>query len=744
MNKIVEEILARRGITTKAQVDKFLHPSLDDMRDPMLLSGMRSAKERIQSAIKNHETIVIYGDYDADGVCSVSILYLYLKSQGLEPIVFIPSRHTDGYGLSADTVEKLVEEFMPDLVITVDTGISARAEVELLQELGVDVIVTDHHEVPAEAPECIVVDPKQKGQEYGFDGLSGAGVALKVVEALAGRREAIKYLDICAISTIGDIVPLLDENRVITKFGLDAINGKNPRPSIAHLKKKLGLKTLNSTDVSFKIVPRINASGRMSSAYKCFEYLTATDPQILDEKFAEIEADNDERLKQLNEVYASGVEANLDINAEPIIFLKKEKLNLGLIGIVASKLCGNYNRPVFVFAEDENGRLKGSVRSVEGFDIFNILSKNKDLTIDVGGHALAGGLTIEKGNYEAFKSAVMQSAKEFLLTGSFEKPMDFDAEITEDYINLDFAREINMLEPFGHQNPKPKFLLKAPYFSVSALKSYKHFKLLTPKHKEVMCFFGGKYLPIFDGNWKPQVVVELAEDEYLGKPQLKAIALDIKPTGTEFEVNEDAYMFESLANATNMASNAAKTYVSVEELQELLTQKYGVLVLAQSKQAALELTDKYNLTASPILPSSGKSIVLTDLSAIESANIALYSTVIVLDSLLTANQFCAKNRVVFARAGKKEIDVQLNRTEFAGIFVELKKLLPFSGNTLYEVVSKLSAKLKNLDKQKIFVAVLACIELGFFKWENETLSVADIKTKKDLSSSQILNLTNRG
>ena len=401
----VKNILRKRGISTEKEIRDFLEPSLNALHDPKLLKGMDEATRRIFQAIEEKQTVLIYGDYDADGICSVSMLYLFLKSKGIEPIAFIPNRHTDGYGLSEETVEYIASTYFPDLVITVDTGISAHDEVEMLKDCGIDVIVTDHHEPPEVLPECVIVDPKCAGQDYPFNGLCGAGVVFKVIQYMGGLDEALKYVDICAISTIGDIVPLLDENRVLTKFGLDVINSDNPRPSIAYFKRVSKIVKLDSTDISFKLVPRLNASGRMDSAFKGFEFLIGEDESVIAEKYASIEEDNNERLKQSQEIQneINRQLIGIDLNSEPAIFVKSENINLGLIGIIASKLCGQYLRPVFVFTADENGNFKASIRSIDGINVFELLDKHRAELIDVGGHSLAGGLTIAPENYDKLK-----------------------------------------------------------------------------------------------------------------------------------------------------------------------------------------------------------------------------------------------------------------------------------------------------------------------------------------------------
>ena len=377
-------------------IEKYLNPSLAELRDAKLLKNIDLAVDKIKTAISENKKILVYGDYDSDGICATTILYLHLKSLGAQVDVFIPNRFDNGYGISVEAIEIVLDEFQPDLIVTVDLGITAVEEVEIIKQEGVDIIITDHHLPLDEVPDCILIDPTYDNKDYGFDGLCGAGVAYKLVEAMSGREVANKYLDIVAIATVGDIVPLVDENRPIAKFGIEKINKGECLKSLTFIKEKLEIEKLSSTDISFKIVPRLNSSGRMDNALKVFNFLIQTEKQALEECYAEIENDNNLRLATIDKSNKL-VEKLLKNNNfdEPSILLNGD-FHEGTVGIVASKIVSDFNKPTIIFAKTENGTLKGSGRSIESIDLHKIISTMADSLINFGGHKMAVGLEIEE------------------------------------------------------------------------------------------------------------------------------------------------------------------------------------------------------------------------------------------------------------------------------------------------------------------------------------------------------------
>ena len=468
-NKLVE-LLFSRGFIDEKSIVSFLHPNAENFYDPFLMKGMTEAVERINYAIENQERVIIYGDYDADGICANAILSLYLSSKGLDVYSHTPNRIGEDYGLNVETLEKLIEEVIPDLIITCDCGISCHDEVEFIQDLGVDVIVTDHHEVGSVVPECTVINPKQEDCHYPFSMLCGAGVALKVVQALGGKADMLKYLDLCSIATIADLVPLLDENRLIVQLGLNMIQStENKGLKALFENQKISVPT--SSDIAYKIAPRINAAGRMGDAYRAFELLTTDNSTRVAEIIKDINKDNERRKKLCNEMYSEAVEdiENEDIVNNRAIVLSHPTWEKGITGIVAAKLCGDYNRPAFIMVNSGNA-YKGTCRSIDGINVYEILTECADLLLEFGGHSQAAGFSIEQKNIPEFKQRVNAILRRY--DGDLFLPnTEYDVEIAESELTYNFVNALDLLEPTGNSNSKPLFKLTECSFAVSPCKN---------------------------------------------------------------------------------------------------------------------------------------------------------------------------------------------------------------------------------------------------------------------------------
>lgn len=737
---LINDLLAKRGLETESERVQFLHPTLDAFHNPFLLDNMKEAVERINSAIENKEKIVIYGDYDCDGISAVSILVLYLRTRGVEPVGFIPSRHTDGYGLSSVTVERIANTYKPDLVITVDTGISAYKEIAEFKKLGIDTIVTDHHEPPAIIPDTIVIDPKISGQQYPFNGLSGAGVAFKLVQALSGLDEAMKYVDIACVSTVGDIVPLLDENRAIVKFGLEQINSKSPRPSIGYLKSKLKLLKATSTDIAFKIVPRLNACGRISQADKCYQFMISTSGVELEELYTQIEADNDARLEMTSEIFddIDNIIKDIDLNEEPAVFIRNDSYNIGLIGIIASKLVGLLNRPVFIFSTSDDGKLKASVRSVEGIDIFQILDSHRDLMEDVGGHSLAGGLTILPEQYDALKSAVMADLNKLDKSLFKQKKNDsFDAEISPWDINMKLASMVAELEPFGFMNPCPVFKLRTNSTSYTPMKSIKHYKIGV-EDNEIVSFFGDNLVPAFLTPAEKELLVTLEVDEYFSRPRAKAMLKECSLKSYCF-ADENNYHLAKEIYYSALSPSPVPVLIS----QPLPCQDFGTIIITDNNAFAQLQSKTYGYRVSLEPSPAGESVVLYNPHrAVSVEELSLYKHIIVHNSPNLVNYLSAHKIQVERRGTEKPINLGMNRDMFKNAYILITKALKQSANNIFEIVEILEKKTGLLPEQ-IMACIEISIELGFFECKQEngvvTLLSTPQKVKKNLEDSMIFN-----
>ncbi len=448
------KLLLGRGMK-ECDMFNFLNPSQNNLASPFEIEGMTKAVSRVKEAISKKQRILIYGDYDCDGICAISILMLYLRDR-VDVTYFIPDRKKDGYGVSIDALSSLFARRRFDLVITVDCGITAVKEVEYLRGLGVDVIVTDHHEPQESLPNCIVVDPKV--QKKGFYDLCGAGVALKLVEALSSREEASKYFDICAIATIADVVPLKEDNRIIAYFGLKQIT-RNPRKGIKML---LDEERVSSQDVMFKLAPRMNAAGRLNSAMKVVGLFLETDHFMLKSLTEELARDNVERQALCETCVNEAKEMlkDVDFNEVGIITLFSEGWNPGVLGIASARLVEEFKRPTVLFARDGD-ELKGSARSISSVNIFELLSSLSQHFTAFGGHAQAAGVSMKLEQFEVFKDEANKKLNALCLSDEFNMPTVCEMQLPMDMDFLSFAKELERLEPTGYANPRPNFLLKA-------------------------------------------------------------------------------------------------------------------------------------------------------------------------------------------------------------------------------------------------------------------------------------------
>lgn len=455
MHPVVYELLCRRGIDSAEAAEQFLHPSEKDLNDPMLLSDMPRAVDMIRSSVDNGDRICVFGDYDADGVCASAVMTILLDKMGAKFDVRIPSRHTDGYGLSMDAVEEIAQEH--DLLITVDCGISCLKEIDRAKELGLKCIVTDHHRPGDILPDCIVVDPLLN--DYPFPWLCGAGVAFKLTHALLGLRAALETVDIAAIATVADIVSLTGENRAIVRLGLDKIN-RGARPGVAELIKNAGIegKRIEAGDLAFKLGPRLNAAGRISSARTSYELLISETEYDAFTSADLLEKHNQKRKSLQNEISAGAMEQlrTLDISAHKILLVRGEDWDHGVIGLAAAHLQGELNMPVIVFAE-KDGMLTGSCRSIRGVDIFKTLSSAADLMVKFGGHAQAAGCTIKAEDFDVLWKRLDQYIEENADPECYVPMEEYDLDLPLKYLDEDLIEALSALEPTGCDNTMPVF-----------------------------------------------------------------------------------------------------------------------------------------------------------------------------------------------------------------------------------------------------------------------------------------------
>lgn len=493
-SELFSVLLYNRGYRSAEEARHFLRFEEADFHDPYLLKDMEKAVARVFEAIDRGEKICIYGDYDVDGVTSVSMLYLYLCELGADVCIKIPKREGEGYGVSCAAVKTLAENLVK-LIITVDTGITAAAEVEYGKTLGVDFVLTDHHECRSDLPvACAVVNPHRPDCSYPFKELAGVGVVFKLVCACEMRRcrekgmavvdgirnICAKYADLTALGTIADVMPIVDENRLIVSMGLKLMED-SPRPGLAALidasssKKTDGApakkRKITSGMIGFGVAPRINAAGRISDAAIAVRTLLAPAGEEAERYAEELCAINRQRQIEENRIAEQAyemIEDMPDLDDNPVIVLDSNEWQQGIIGIVSSKITERYGLPSILVSfygsmGDEESPFddgKGSGRSIKGLNLVEALSHCEDLLVKYGGHELAAGLTVKRGDLEAFRERINEYARENLTEDAFKIKLEADCEIEMADVNLNFAKELQYLEPYGTGNATPLFVMR--------------------------------------------------------------------------------------------------------------------------------------------------------------------------------------------------------------------------------------------------------------------------------------------
>ena len=482
ISELLATVLVNRNIVEDKDVELFLNPTRNDFHDPYLMPDMRQAVDRIVKAIENKEKTMIYGDYDVDGITSITVLSRFFKERGLDVGAYIPNRLDEGYGLNKDAIKQIADDGYK-LIITVDCGISGTEEVAYAYELGMEVIITDHHEPLEELPDALaVIDCKRKDSQYPFNSLAGVGVAFKLIQALGielklEEKEYLKFLDIVCIGTISDIVPLVDENRVIAKLGLKLVE-QTRSPGVRSLLNAAAYKEVNSNTVSFGIAPRINACGRMGherDALDLFLTENIVEANKITEKLNEYNKKRQDIEKKIFEEAIDKIEKE-NLKDNNALVVGAEDWHHGVIGIVASKITELYFKPsILICFEGEDG--KGSGRSIPGFDLHAALCTSSKYLEKYGGHEMAVGLSLKKDNFDEFKKVFEEIAKE-ANTEEIVPVIKIDKEINLKDITLESVKSLKLLEPFGESNKTPIFIYKNLRIdSIRALSEGKHLKL---------------------------------------------------------------------------------------------------------------------------------------------------------------------------------------------------------------------------------------------------------------------------
>ncbi|MCU6711128.1 single-stranded-DNA-specific exonuclease RecJ [Paenibacillus sp. J5C_2022] len=547
VSPLVARLLVQRGCGEVESASIFLNGDAKHFHDPYLMKDMEAAVARIKEAAEKCERVRIYGDYDADGVSSTSLLVLVFRELGLSFDYYIPHRAKEGYGLNRRALELAREEGI-SLIVTVDTGISAYDEVEYAKELGIDMVVTDHHEPPDRIPDaCAVVNPKRADCGYPFKGLAGVGVAFKLATALL-HRPPLEWADVASLGTIADLMPLEDENRIIVRYGLKRMS-EGKRTGFKALAEAAGieLEQITSTNVAFSMAPRINAAGRLDHAKRAVELLTTEsyDEAILaavglDSLNKERQRIVDDMVKEAEKLWDARLHAaeSEGKDAPAVILLGAEGWNVGVIGIVASKLLDRYYKPVIIFGIDEaTGMCKGSARSIDGFDLHAALTVCEELLDHYGGHQAAAGMSLHRDRLSALEQRLSELASEWLSEEDWIPRTKIDLACTLEEATLETIAELSLMEPFGMGNPSPRVMIEGvPVADMRAIgKEGKHLKLTLGKSRgglDAIGFSMGELASRLRAASAIDVIGELSVNVWNGhrKPQLQLHDLHAEPT----------------------------------------------------------------------------------------------------------------------------------------------------------------------------------------------------------------------
>lgn len=730
ISTLAATLLVNRGLDSPEEARIFLHMEEGQFHDPYLMPDMEKAVERIKRAIDKKEPILVFGDYDADGVTSTSLLTTVLKEMGAVVDFYIPNRFTEGYGPNEAAFRKAFDDGI-QLIITVDTGISAIHEALVAQELGVDLIITDHHELREDIPEALaIIHPKFKEGAYPFPSLAGVGVAFKLAHALLGNVPH-DLLDLAAIGTVCDLVPLIGENRLIVKRGLQILTSTK-RPGLIALGKSAGVHFADMSEetLGFTIGPRLNAAGRLDSADPAAHLLMAKNMEEAALLADEIETLNKQRQTLVSEMTKEAIEMismSYPLSENKVLVIGKEGWNAGVIGIVASRITEQFYRPAIVLSYDSHtGKAKGSARSIHGFDLFANLLECADILPHFGGHPMAAGMTLEIKDVEELRQRLNRAANEQLSAEDLVPVTELDASVPLDEITLDSIKEVELLAPYGVSNPKPKFLIEnAEVRHVRKIGGNQaHLKMTLSRDEALLDgvgFYLGNLADDISPDAKLSVIGELSINEWnnIRKPQIFIRDMAISEWQL-FDVrgNRPFETWEAL-----LSGKDAEFIIFNEETMKRIPELQNVrTVLIQDQEQAKD----YGM--------DGKSVVLFDLP-LETAVI----------ECLVKNKKPDRLYVHFFHEREHFFHTIPTRDHFKWYYAFLAKRRTFDVNKFGEDL----AAHRGWSKETVQFMTQVFFELDFVKIEDGIISLKQAKMKKDLADSpsfqkkqEMINLEN--
>lgn len=759
---LVAKLLVKRGIHAADDAKRFLFEGIEGFHDPFLMDGMQVAIERIQLAVEQKERIRVYGDYDADGVTSTALMTFLLRTLGANFDTYIPHRVREGYGLNREAI-KLAHEQGVALFVTVDTGVSAVEEIAYIRELGMDVIVTDHHEPPAVLPEPLaLINPKKPGCPYPFKGLAGAGVAFKLAHALLGRVP-LELLEYAAIGTVADLMPLQGENRVIVRLGLERMRNTTS-PGLKALLQvcKVEERDVSAGHIGFGIGPRLNASGRLESAEAAVKLLTTEDVNEAAQLAQTLDALNIERqhiVEQLTELAVAQVEsmrlegqAGMEPSTEVlprVLVLAGEDWNVGVVGIVASRIVERYYRPTIILSIDtDKGTAKGSARSITGFDMYEALTSCASLLDHFGGHAAAAGMSFQAERIDQLRDGLNAYAVERLKPEQLVPQLQADVTCSLADVPIACIEELAMLAPYGMGNPTPKFVITDLQISdIRTMgKESQHLKLaLTQVQDEISCSIEG--VAFSKGNLSPWMTVgatvdtlaELSVNEWNGvrKPQL--LMRDVKiPHLQLFDWRGATRAQEKLAALSAAADAAPPEAGAVPGLLLFATGNSSERSLSAPAADAARLS----IPAWQIHAGTGEVTPANEHAEMRAfhsvTDVVFYNLPRQIEHLRqavllsTGMQRCY---ALLADTDPQSSSVMPSRDEFKGLYSSLKSLGQWNLSSEHARVCRELARRLNLSDQSVVWMLSVFEELQFIERDATHLRVASTPSKRDLSES---------
>lgn len=667
------KILTERNINSVEQAKKFLYPSLSDLGDPFLMSGMKEAVDRI-NAVSPEEVIVVYGDYDVDGISATTILIKCLRLMGKTAYAVIPER-SDGYGLSEAVIERALEEFCPDLLITVDCGISAVNEVEYLQDLGVDVIVTDHHEIPDTLPDCTIISCKLD-DDYKFNGLCGAGVAYNLSRALIGDK-ADEFLDMVALATMADSMPLIGENRILVTEGLKRIRQGKCIAAIKSLLKNANVKEITATSLSYSVAPRVNAAGRMGNANVALSAFLSEDEYEVGVFTEQLNQFNAKRQNDCEELYKSA--KNKLSNKSPLMkvnVLYDKKWNTGLVGIVAARIAEETGKPTILFTESD-GVWHGSARSNNSINIFEALKYATKYSENFGGHAQAAGVTVRYENFTDFENALDEYVSKTCDISDFTSVVYVD-EIVKEPITIGYVEELEKLEPCGVENPRPLFAEYVGNAYATPLKYGSPHLSLKTNNFDFIYFNGVDDIKILNSDVVKALIYEPSVSVFNGKKYAKGYVKSYK-TEARFDDYTDFLLFSSQLDSI---SAKTETYTEIDEktteeyIERAKREIFGTLFIACSSKTVKRYEEQLRGLDVTTYSTCKKSNLSTVCLGIKGEITALYSHIVFLDKPLNVSLNLPYDVEISVNVSQNGFDCQgvtADRKTLGEIYLALKK-----------------------------------------------------------------------